>query len=146
MNLLKSEYGGEQDINPVIEADGTPVCCCDEDKCPHYAFYDGERCALVCGGQVMYPTPNEPGGRFVCWPGFLKQRDELQASVDLHSRMMARARELWLAAHPEVTDRWPDGADNVVWLIEQLDAAWEHLPCPSCGRTNAHCKCEPEED
>lgn len=108
---------------------------------------DGE---VICGTDEMRHIANSNPAHFLLLLSDLeelqKERDELQASADLHSRMMKRARKMWQSAHPEITDRWPDGADNVVWLIEQLDAAWDHLPCPGCGRTNARCKCEPGDD
>lgn len=45
---------------------------------------------------------------------------ELEASADLHSRMLERARQLWNEAHPGSEDRWPDGAKNVAWLVERI--------------------------
>lgn len=55
----------------------------------------------------------------------LKERDELQQSFDLHWRASMRAIKRWQEAHPGSDLTWPDHADLVVWLLEQLDAARE---------------------
>lgn len=61
--------------------DGEPVCSADDGDCPHYTYYDGERCALICGGEVMWPEPNDETGVFLCWPGVRQQRDEARREV-----------------------------------------------------------------
>lgn len=52
-----------------------------------------------------------------------RERDELQQSFDLHWRASMRAIKRWQEAHPGSDLTWPDHADLVVWLLEQLDAA-----------------------
>lgn len=52
-----------------------------------------------------------------------RERDELQQSFDLHWRATMRAIKRWQEAHPGSDLTWPDHADLVVWLLEQLDAA-----------------------
>src|SRR5690606_35211446 len=54
-----------------------------------------------------------------------RERDELQQSFDLHWRASMRAIKRWQEAHPGSDLTWPDHADLVVWLLEQLDAARE---------------------
>ena len=52
-----------------------------------------------------------------------RERDELQQSFDLRWRASMRAIKRWQEAHPGSDLTWPDHADLVVWLLEQLDAA-----------------------
>ena len=47
------------------------------------------------------------------------KRDDLQASAGLFGDCLRRAKDIWHAAHPE-KDYWPDGAKNIVWLLEKL--------------------------
>lgn len=54
------------------------------------------------------------------------ERDEALAKLaeakkrsDLFADCLQRAKDRWVAAHPE-KDYWPDGADNIVWLLEKL--------------------------
>src|SRR5690606_40771852 len=54
-----------------------------------------------------------------------RELDELQQSFDLHWRASMRAIKRWQEAHPGSDLTWPDHADLVVWLLEQLDAARE---------------------
>lgn len=54
-----------------------------------------------------------------------RERDELQQSFDLRWRASMRAIKRWQEAHPGSDLTWPDHADLVVWLLEQLDAARE---------------------
>ena len=58
----------------------------------------------------------------------LKERDELQQSFDLRWRASMRAIKRWQEAHPGSDLTWPDHADLVVWLLEQLDAASGVIP------------------
>lgn len=48
---------------------------------------------------------------------------ELRRTFDLQRRAQMRAIERWQAEHPGNDLTWPDHADMVVWLLEQLDAA-----------------------
>jgi hypothetical protein len=47
---------------------------------------------------------------------------ELQAVFDLQWRADQRAIKRWRAAHPDKENVWPDRADMVVWLMDQLEA------------------------
>lgn len=47
---------------------------------------------------------------------------ELQATFDLRWKADMRAIKMWQAAHPGTGLIWPDHADLVVWLLEQLEA------------------------
>jgi hypothetical protein len=51
---------------------------------------------------------------------------ELQATFDLRWQADQRAIKKWQAAHPGNELVWPDHADMVVWLLEQLDAQKEN--------------------
>lgn len=53
----------------------------------------------------------------------LRKAGELQRSFDLRWKADRRATEMWQRAHPGNDLVWPDHADMVVWLLEQLDAA-----------------------
>lgn len=44
------------------------------------------------------------------------------AEVENLRAASARAITLWQAAHPDRADIWPDQAELLVWLLEQLDA------------------------
>lgn len=46
---------------------------------------------------------------------------ELQATFDLRWNADRRATERWQRAHPGRENVWPDHADMVVWLLEQLE-------------------------
>lgn len=50
-----------------------------------------------------------------------KRADELQASFDLRWQSDMRAIKRWQEAHPGNELVWPDHADIVVWLLEELD-------------------------
>ena len=54
-----------------------------------------------------------------------QERDELQATFDLRWKADMRAIKMWQAAHPGNDQVWPDHADLVVWLGEQLSADCE---------------------
>jgi len=47
---------------------------------------------------------------------------DLQQSATLQTAASDRAIKLWQAAHPDRSDVWPDQAQLLVWLLEQLDA------------------------
>ncbi len=51
----------------------------------------------------------------------IAERDELQATFDRRWKADMRAISRWQAAHPGKENIWPDHADLVVWLLEQLD-------------------------
>lgn len=71
----------------------------------------------------------------------LKERlEEVEARNDLFNRCMDRAQVLWREAHPEKPCMWPDGAENICWLLEELDKArapaaeeYRRFMCPKCG-------------
>jgi hypothetical protein len=44
---------------------------------------------------------------------------ELNASAAIHLDCAIRANQLWAKAHPETPLMLPDGADQIVWLMEQ---------------------------
>lgn len=48
--------------------------------------------------------------------------EELDATFDLRWKADMRAIKRWQEAHPGNDLTWPDHADMVVWLLEQLDA------------------------
>ncbi len=50
-----------------------------------------------------------------------QERDELQATFDLRWKADMRAIKRWQAAHPGNELVWPDHADMVVWLLEQVE-------------------------
>lgn len=52
---------------------------------------------------------------------FMLERDELQQTFDLRWNADMRAIRRWQAAHPGNDLVWPDHADMVVWLMEELD-------------------------
>jgi hypothetical protein len=47
---------------------------------------------------------------------------ENEAWISLHWNARARAIKRWQAAHPGNEGNWPDHADLMVWLMEQLEA------------------------
>lgn len=51
------------------------------------------------------------------------ERDELQHVFDVQWEANQRAIKRWQAAHPGNDNVWPDRADMVVWLMEQLARA-----------------------
>ncbi len=46
---------------------------------------------------------------------------EMQAIFNLRWKADMRAIKIWQKAHPDSPIDWPDHADMVVWLLEQLD-------------------------
>lgn len=50
----------------------------------------------------------------------MEEVDELQATFDLRWKADMRAIKRWREAHPGRSNVWPDHADLVVWLLEQL--------------------------
>ena len=69
------------DIKPEM-VDGEAVCCEDEDRCVSYAYYDGPRCAKICGGEVMWLDDNDPNKHYPCWPYYPARVSELEAGND----------------------------------------------------------------
>jgi hypothetical protein len=49
-----------------------------------------------------------------------KEMEELQSTFDLQWKATLRGIQMWRAAHPGKEHVWPDHADLVVWLMEQL--------------------------
>lgn len=97
------------DDRPVqwFDPDGSAV---ERGQHPHYAIWDHEAIgwdwlqATISGDQ-----PDE-------------LRD-LKATFDLRWDADMRAIKRWQAAHPGNELVWPDHADMVIWLLEQLDTA-----------------------
>jgi hypothetical protein len=59
---------------------------------------------------------------------------ELQATFDLRWKADMRAIKRWQEAHPDRKNVWPDHADMVVWLLEELGPGPLDLgDCDSCG-------------
>lgn len=62
---------------------------------------------------------------------------EMQASFDIRWKSDMRAIKQWQDVHPGNDLTWPDHADLVVWLAEQLDALRVVEPanseCRTCG-------------
>ena len=48
-------------------------------------------------------------------------RVEVEASNELFMNCLDRALKMWQKAHPDKTHMWPDGAKNIVWLLERVD-------------------------
>lgn len=55
-------------------------------------------------------------------PKMRAELDDMQATFDLRWEADQRAIKRWQAAHPGNDLVWPDHADLVVWLLEQLPA------------------------
>lgn len=55
--------------------------------------------------------------------GVTAHRDALQKTFDLRWNADRRAIKRWQEAHPGNELTWPDHADLVVWLMEQVDNA-----------------------
>jgi hypothetical protein len=51
-----------------------------------------------------------------------EQLQDYEASWELRQKADERARERWNRAHPDRHLAWPDHADMVVWLIDELDS------------------------
>ena len=50
-----------------------------------------------------------------------KELKDLRDTFDLRWKADQRAIKMWQAAHPAKKNVWPDHADLVVWLLEQLE-------------------------
>jgi hypothetical protein len=53
-------------------------------------------------------------------PRLLDALEEERARNDLFSRCLHRALQLWKQQHPGA-NHWPDGADNIVWLLDEVE-------------------------
>lgn len=66
-----------------------------------------------------------------------REAADLQARNDLFAKCLRRANKLWKEAHPE-SRMWPDGAKNIVWLLEQLEtyraAFTQTMDALKCGQ------------
>lgn len=58
--------------------------------------------------------------------------EALRAMFDLRWQADLRAIGLWQEAHLGRELVWPDHADLVVWLLEQLPEPPQRTPCPVC--------------
>lgn len=77
--------------------------------------------------------------------------NEMQASFDLRWEADMRAIRRWQAAHPGRDLVWPDHADLVVWLMEQLEAVPPARSVPtftyaSTRRPGSHDRCSEHGD
>lgn len=83
---------------------------------------------IACGERfrLVPASPDAPG------PGRLDaasdEIEELRAGFDLRWEADMRAIKRWQEAHPGKELVWPDHADLVVWLLEQLDAKQREAP------------------
>lgn len=63
-------------------------------------------------------------------PATDQELGELRATFDIAWNADMRAIKRWQEAHPGNDDVWPDRADMVVWLMDQLDEkvaqGWHH--------------------
>lgn len=72
-----------------------------------------------------------------------EERDELQRVLDLKYAADMRAIKRWQTrpgAEPGDELTWPDRADMVVWLLEQLDASPRHAAVPESGHIIRRCE------
>lgn len=73
------------------------------------------------------PQPGESEGLLsdmsVILDAVSKERDALRATFDLQWAADQRAIKAWQEAHPGNDLVWPDRADMVVWLMEELEQA-----------------------
>lgn len=53
---------------------------------------------------------------------YLRSRVDLSMTFDLRWKADMRAIKRWQEAHPGNDLVWPDRADMVVWLLDQMDA------------------------
>jgi hypothetical protein len=63
-----------------------------------------------------------------------REAADLRARNDLFGRCLRRANKMWMEEHPG-SRMWPDGADNIVWLLERLEAyqkTFGNLPPSGC--------------
>jgi hypothetical protein len=67
---------------------------------------------------------------------------EWKASFDLYYDASQRAIKMWQEAHPDQADIWPDQANLIVWLMEELTGAKQwvddlqsdmYINCVYCG-------------
>lgn len=70
---------------------------------------------------------------------------DMQSTFDLRWKADSRAIRRWQAAHPGNELTWPDHADLVVWLMEQLFSPSEEVKsetvvadCPACSKERLH--------
>lgn len=56
-------------------------------------------------------------------PAVLEWLEEYERSFDLRWKADMRARKRWQDSHPGNDQVWPDRADLIVWLMEQLEAS-----------------------
>lgn len=85
-------------------------------------------CWLTCGSKEQ--IPDRLVDRVIGPIATLQQhervvsdRDDLQRTFDLQWEADQRAIKRWQDAHPGNDLVWPDRANMVVWLMDQLDAA-----------------------
>jgi hypothetical protein len=125
MAFWKNEGGYTQPVGPADPVSPSQRNGDARDRC--------ERCDKPRATQADFDDPAHPPGctcahcSSICWSIRCAPHDwrgeclALRASADLHIHMMERARVLWQAAHPDQSDRWPDGAKNVAWLVDEIE-------------------------
>lgn len=83
--------------------------------------------ASVAACDCLTKTPDWQHHGDHCRYRVLQEASELltehEQSFELRWQADMRAIKRWQAAHPGKDLTWPDHADLVVWLLEQLDAA-----------------------
>lgn len=88
------------------------------------------RSAFMAGWRASRQQPVEHPEDF---GARLEKLAELEMLFDTCWKADRRAIKRWQEAHPGNDNVWPDHADMVVWLMEQLDKARMH----ASGRTRA---------
>ncbi len=79
---------------------------------------------IVC---ILHPLTSMSESDPKCLEAFTKDQSEelaqLQLLFDLRWKADMRAIKMWQAAGPDRDLIWPDHADLVVWMLEQLKPA-----------------------
>ena len=94
-------------------------------NCVEYVLEDGRRFAWS-ESNVRYEEVAEDGASFTLLRRRLTEAQmnltDMGATFDIRWNADMRAIKRWQEAHPGNELVWPDHADMVVWLMEQLDA------------------------
>jgi hypothetical protein len=70
--------------------------------------------------------------------------EELAFTTELFMKCLDRAQVLWQEAHPESKLVWPDGAKNIVWLLEQNEALTAKVAAEYEARLKGRVVVEPD--
>lgn len=113
-NIEFAPYSFDQRIGwdtYLITVDGKPVLLCDGPP-------DTARFPLIERlRKRVTQTPND-----TLIPVALEWLEEYEHMFDLRWKADMRAIKRWQQAHPGKPNVWPDHADLVVWLMDQLEA------------------------